>query len=478
MLTEFEKKITDFITKNELFSPESKVLLAVSGGADSIALLHVINALKNHGDLNIDSHCAHINHKLRAEQADRDEDFVKKLATQLKFKIITNKINVRLYASENKLSIETAARKLRIENLTRIAQANDCNCIVTGHHKNDNAETIIHRLLRGTGYRGLAGIWPERVFNDNIKFVRPLLCVTREEIIHYLQQKNQSWREDYTNADCKFTRNYIRHQLLPGLPPGSTNSLIEELSHLSIKAGRFYKRICSEVESIWPKILKQADDTIILDLNIFQSQPYPVKIELIRRSLDYIGCGQKDLTQGHFKKIIQLTEQNISGKTIQLPDGFIVQCEYKNLRFSKKIKNDSIEKQVINSTELVIPSQTTFDKFLIKASILDSDKVDFEKYKATKPPSIEWFDYEKIKLPLVIRFRRTGDRFIPFGQTGEKKVGKFLTAQRVLHEIRQNILIIEDREKIIWVCPVRISEQTKIDKTTQKILQLEINESK
>lgn len=478
MLTEFENKVADFITKNELFVSKSKVLLAISGGADSIALLHVINALKNHGVLNIDLHCAHINHQLRAEQADRDEDFVYKLATSLKLVVTTKRINVCHYASENKLSIETAARKLRIEKLTCIAEANDCDCIATGHQENDNAETIIHRLLRGTGYRGLAGIWPERVFNNKMKFVRPLLCVTRDEIMQYLRHKKLSWCEDYTNVNCKFTRNYIRHQLLPTLQQESNNSLVEQLSDLSIKAVRFYKRIFSEVDALWPKILKQVDDAVIVDLNIFQSQTYSVKIEMIRRSLDCIGCGQRDLTQGHFKRIIQLAEKNDTGKTIELPNGFVVQCEYKNLSFSKTEKKNSIEKQVVNSLELEIPGQTIFDKFLIKASILEVDEVDFKKYKANKPSSIEWFDFGKIKLPLVIRLRRPGDRFIPLGQTEEKKIGKFLTAQRVPHKIRQKILIIEDRDKIIWIYPVRISEQTRIDKTTQKILQLKIIEYK
>jgi tRNA(Ile)-lysidine synthase len=476
MLLGFENKIAGFIKNNELFSSESKVLLAISGGADSIALLHVIYALKTQDVLHVDVHCAHINHQLRVKQADKDENFVTRLVAGLNLTITTKRINVYQFACENKLSIETAARNLRIESLLDIAKANSCDCIATGHQQNDNAETIIHRLLRGTGYRGLAGIWPERKFNNGTKFVRPLLCVTRDEIIRYLQQKEISWCEDYTNVDCKFTRNFIRNQLLPALQKESNSSLTEQLSDLSIKAGRFYKRICSEVEALWSEISKQVDGAVIVDLNIFQSQPHPVKIELIRRSLDCIGCGQRDLTQGHFKRIIQLAEKNISGKTMQLPNGFVVRCEYKNLSFSKK--KNSIEKQVVTSLKLKIPGQVAFDRFLIKVSILEVDEVDFKKYKATKPPSIEWFDFEKINLPLVIRFRRPGDRFIPLGQTEEKKVGKFLTAQRVPYEIRRNILIIEDREKLIWVCPVRISEYTKIDKTTQKILQLEIIESK
>ena len=163
------------------------MLLAVSGGADSTALLYSMFALKNEGILHADFVCAHINHQLRTPDADIDEKFVVAQAENLSLPVITQKIDVRQFARQNKLSIETAARILRIQHLQDIAKASNCDWIATAHQKNDNAETVIQRLLRGTGFRGLAGIWPLRSFSDNITFVRPLLCVTRDQIIDYLK---------------------------------------------------------------------------------------------------------------------------------------------------------------------------------------------------------------------------------------------------------------------------------------------------
>jgi tRNA(Ile)-lysidine synthase len=199
MLLEFEKKIADFLKVIEFPFSKADVLLAVSGGADSIALLYILHALKSHKIIPGRLYCAHINHQLR-DDADSDEEFVISQAEKLNISIITKCLDVRRFARDNKLSVETAARQLRIENLIEIAKTNNCGWIATGHQKNDNAETVIHRMLRGTGFRGLAGIWQMRKFKENITFVRPLLCVTREEINRYLQQKKINWHEDYTNT--------------------------------------------------------------------------------------------------------------------------------------------------------------------------------------------------------------------------------------------------------------------------------------
>jgi len=183
----FEQQVGDFIKANGLLSSENKVLLAVSGGADSTALLCVLQALSSNNILSVEFLCAHINHQIRGADADSDEDFVIAQARALKLHITTKRIDVRGFARKHKLSIETAARKLRIESLLEIARANNCSIIATAHHKNDNAETILQRLTRGTGYRGLGGIWPIRIFENEFKFIRPLLCVRRDEIIKYFE---------------------------------------------------------------------------------------------------------------------------------------------------------------------------------------------------------------------------------------------------------------------------------------------------
>ena len=486
MLPEFENKVAGFIKANELCESADKILLAVSGGADSTTLLYVMAALKAEGVLSTELLCAHINHQLRGAEAERDQDSVVGQAGELKLAITTRRIDVRSFARENKLSIETAARKLRIESLIDIARANNCKWVATGHQKNDNAETVLHRLLRGTGFRGLGGIRPVQVFDEDIKFVRPLLCVGRDEVVEYLKERNLKWRTDHTNYDCTYRRNFVRHRLIPALEQDCTDSVVEELFELSRSARRFYSLVCSCAEKAWPVVAECDSDNVKLDLQKFSTQPVPVRIELIRRSLGALGSGEKNLTQGHFEKILQLVEQRIGNKRVELPGGFVVRYEYGKLVFGV-IKELQTKEQTSESVKIKVPGQTRFDRYLIEAAVLETDGKAFEKLKLDsclrrndreeRLEFVEWFDLDKVKLPLAVRFRRAGDRFWPLGLVEEKRIGKFLTAAKVPQAIRKKTLIVADGEKIIWLWPIRISEKTKIDGGTQNILQLQVTEA-
>ncbi len=476
MLPEFENKVAGFIKANELCESADKILLAVSGGADSTTLLYVMAALKAEGVLSTELLCAHINHQLRGAEAERDQDSVVAQAGELKLAITTRRIDVRSFARENKLSIETAARKLRMENLIDISKANNCKWVATAHQKNDNAETVLHRLLRGTGFRGLGGIRAVQVFGEDIKFIRPLLCVGRDEIVGYLKERNLKWRTDHTNYDCTYRRNFIRHRLIPALQQECTGSIVEELFGLSRSAQRFYSLVCSCAEKAWPVVAARSGDNVKLDLQKFLTQPAPVRIELIRRSLGALGSGEKNLTQGHFEKILQLVEQRIGNKRVELPGGFVVRYEYGKLVFTRT-KEPKPEERTRDSIRIEVPGRTRFGNYLIEAAVLEADGEAVEKFKAQKSEFVEWFDLEKLKLPLVVRFRRVGDRFWPLGLVEEKRIGKFLTAARVPQQIRKKTLIVADGEKIIWVWPIRISEQAKVTDETRKILQLKITDT-
>jgi tRNA(Ile)-lysidine synthase len=437
--------------------------------------MYAMHALKAENFFNAELLCAHINHQLRAAEADRDEEFVIAHAAKLKLAVTTRRADVRGFARLHKLSIETAARRLRMEALINIAKANDCSRIATAHQKNDNAETIIQRLSRGTGFRGLGGIWPERIFADRFKFIRPLLCFTRDEVVSYLKQRNLNWCLDHTNADCTYRRNYIRHRLMPALQKDCSGSIVEQSSRLARSARKYYGMICSRADELWPSLADSDAEKTVLDLKLFLTEPQPVKVELIRRSLANVGSGERKLTQGHYEGILQLAGQNVTGKKIELPGGFVVWREYGNLIFSNR--RVGLAPPISSKDQAVtieIPGQTTFEKYSIQAIVLEKNEVDFEKFKAAKTDSIEWFDLDKIKPPLIVRFRRAGDRFVPLGQSAEKKLGIFLTAQRVPHGIRRDVLVIADGEKIIWVWPVRISEQAKVTGETRKIFQLQI----
>ena len=493
MLFEFEKKIAEFIKANQLFGSADKILLAISGGADSTALLYTMQALQIEGDINAELLCAHINHQLRGNEADQDEHFAITQADDLHLSIITKRVNVPEFAHRSKLSVETAARKLRIESLLDIAKANNCTCIATAHQKNDNAETILHRLLRGTGFRGLAGIWPTRVFGaccasatarrDGIKFVRPLLCVRRDEIVRYLQKRNLKWREDRTNVDCRHKRNFIRRQLLPALQKNCTASIVEQLFELAQLSRRLYNLLSSRAQQIWPQLAQSGENEIALNLKRFLAEPEPIRIELIRLSLATIGSGERDLTQRHYERILQLAEQHINTGKRQLPGGFIVWCKSGNLIFARPEKIVHQVEQSVESVELKVPGQTGFGKFLIEAAILDAGCSILDarrrrnsriEYRESGIEFVERFDLDKVKFPLSVRFRRRGDRFWPLGLPAEKKLGKFLTTAKVSQGIRNKILVVSDSKKIIWVWPIRISERAKITHQTQKTLQLQI----
>ncbi|MHC4228089.1 MAG: tRNA lysidine(34) synthetase TilS [Planctomycetota bacterium] len=480
MLSRLEKKVVDFIKANGLFDSAEKLLLAVSGGADSTALLYVMHALKAGNVLTGELVCAHTNHRLRAAESDMDQEFVVAQAAKLKLPVTTRRLDVRGSARRNKLSIETAARQLRIEALIDIAKESKCDAIVTAHQKNDNAETLIQRLSRGTGLRGLAGIWPARVFASEIEFVRPLLCVTRGEIIEYLRERNIEWRQDHTNADCAYRRNYIRHRLLPAVQRDCTSSVVEQLSGLARSARRFYGVICRRVDEVWPSLAECADEKIVLDLEIFLNQAKPVKVELIRRSLVNLGCGERDLNQRHYEHVLQLASQNVSGRKMELPGGFAVWRDYGCLVFSgNRLVGQAppyigLDKHVT----LNVPGKTRFGKYSIEATIFEAGRNGLVQFKTGKTEDIEWFDLERIKPPLIVRFRRPGDRFIPLGLAQEKKLGKFLTAQRIPHPMRRKVLVVADSEKTIWVCPVRISEQAKVTDETRRIIQLHVTEEK
>ncbi|MCJ7729716.1 MAG: tRNA lysidine(34) synthetase TilS [Sedimentisphaerales bacterium] len=480
MLTELEQKVADFITAEQLLSAGERVLLAISGGADSTALLHVMAALKADGVLPVEIYCAHANHQLRGTEALRDQDFVVEQCRKLKIAVIIERIDVLGYARAKKLSIETAARGLRIDSLLEIAARQNCACIATAHQKNDNAETVLHRLIRGTGFRGLCGIWPAKEFTrpgeapsrsrtGGVRFIRPLLCANRGEIIQYLNSRNLKWCEDMTNEDFAYRRNFIRHRLLPALQKDCGGCLVEELLEMAKVSRGFHRLICRLADAVWPDVAAAEKQTVTLDLGKLVDQPAEVKVELFRRAIALLGCGEQEITERHYGSILRLSEDD----KLQLPMGIEVRRQGGAVIFAHSSKK-SVETGATEAVALKVPGRTLFGPYTIEADALEIKQNGLDAFKKTKTSFVVWFDFDKLKLPLEVRFRKRGDRFWPLGLPAEKKVGKFLTSAKVSPALRRKTLVVADSEKIIWLCPVRISEQAKIGRQTKTVLQLKI----
>lgn len=477
MLSQTERRVADFIKANELFARAGKVVLAVSGGADSTALIYMMASLKSRGLLRAQLLCAHINHQLRGSAAEKDEAFVIKEAGKLGLEVVTKRIDVRGYAGGNKLSIETAARELRIESLLDIAGAAGSHWIATAHQKDDNAETVVQRLIRGTGFRGLGGIWPVREFAGGVKFARPMLCLTRDDIVRYLKEKDLKWRLDHTNYDLTYRRNFIRHRLIPALERDCRSCLAGRLFDLSRASQRFYRLICREADKLWAKVAHTGPDGVSLETKFFSAQHRAVKVELVRRALSSVGCAQAALTQGHYERTLELAGPNLSCGAVSLPMGFTVRREYGKLVFTAADRKNRAGRGAAESAEVTLPGQTRFGAWLIEASIVEADQQVFERFKAKKSRFVEWFDFDRLKAPLLVAYRRRGERFWPLGLAGEKKVGKFLTAAKAPRQLREKILVISDNEKVIWIWPIRISEKVKVTSSTRRIVELRINEA-
>jgi len=338
----------------------------------------------------------------------------------------------------------------------------------------------MQRLSRGTGIRGLAGIRPLNEFGGGIEFARPLLCITREEIVAYLRDRHLKWRVDHSNEDCGFRRNYIRHRLVPALQAGCEDSLSSMLWGLSCSARRLYEVVSGRAEAVWESEGNSEKGMVKLDVGVLAGECPMVQVELIRRSLVSIGSGERALTEEHYERIMELAGAE-GGKRVELPGPFLARREHGSLVFERPAGSGGGLEHSDESVEPAVPGQTRFGRYAINACVEEighdeSDELTRPADTDAKYRYEESFDFDRIKPPLTVRYRHPGDRFVPLGMTSEKKVGKFLTAARVARDVRENVVIVADAEKIIWVCPVRMSEECKVTRDTGRVVRLRIEE--
>jgi len=465
-------RVRRFIEEHCLLSGQRRLLVAVSGGADSVCLLHVLVKLK--GELGIDLQVAHLNHQLRGADSEADADYVADLAQRLGVPATVEKADVKAYQAKYRGSLEEAAREVRYNFLAQVAGAVGAGQVVVGHTVDDHIETILMHLIRGTGTRGLRGLQPSvswQLPGGSLTVIRPLLEVSREETVRYCRRHRLEPRLDISNLSLSPLRNRIRHQLLPLLReynPGVAAALLR-MARIAADDLAF---LDSEGERVWGKVVRHKESTIVLDKKGFLELPPALKRHLLRIFIEKLLGNIKDIETRHIEEIMDALTKP-AGKRLDLPAGLIFSVEYDRYLLGSESAALSPYPVLGEESVLKVPGETQLSGWRLRASVVNPSVVKGKPEGALAPSEIitplplikgkgikgmglinkdftACFDLDKTGDKLLVRCRKRGDKFQPLGMSQPKKLGEFMIDARIPRSWRQRIPIVCSAEQILW----------------------------
>lgn len=454
------KKFTNYIIDKNLFQKKDRLIVAVSGGVDSVVLCELCYQAGFHFEM------AHCNFQLRGQESQRDEQFVQSLGEKYKTKVFVKKFDTEQYVRENKVSIQVAARELRYEWFSEL-MTNDKNAelksqnskiksqhltyLLTAHHANDNIETLLINFFKGTGIKGLRGILPKQQH-----LIRPLLFATRKEIESFAKENNLQFVEDSSNLTDKYTRNYFRHQVIPLVekvfPHTEANLLdnVERFNDIDV----LYRQAMNVHKKKLMEFYK--NEVHIPVLKLLKSQPLTtIVFEIVK---DY------GFTPAQTQEVIHLLKSE-SGK-------------YISSSTHKIIKNRNwIIILPINTTEAnTILIEETDEKIQFEKGTLEIKKINNDNISIPSSNSTTVLDSKEIVFPLLLRKWKQGDYFYPLGMNKKKKLSRFFIDQKLSVADKENIWVIESNKKILWIIGHRIDDRFKITERTKQVIKISFRE--
>lgn len=452
------KKVLDFVEKNRILECGDSVLLGVSGGADSVCLLHVLKELQ--ATLKLTLSVVHVNHGIRGLEAERDADFVKDLCSKLEVKYFREDRNIPKIADEMGMSEEEAGRHARYETFYQAAHEIKANKIAIAHNLNDNSETILFNLFRGTGIKGLTGIPCQR---DMI--IRPLLCCTRSEIEEYLRNNNWDFCVDSTNKTTEYSRNRIRLELLPYIQENINNKAEYNIVNAAKNLEEIADYLECETDKIYDEFVRE--DVI---LNGGFSVHNALFCQVIRRLIERQAGRLKDVTRTHVMAVAELRYQQVS-KSVDLPYNLVAERVYEGIRIKKKNNID----ELCNGDNL---NEIYSEPVLIDGRIIENSqiKITFETagFNSTNIEELvytKWLDYDKIER-LTLRKRQPGDYIVVDNQGSRKKLKDYFINEKIPKEKRDDLLLLADGKHVVWIIGYRISSYYKVSDSTSRIIKI------
>ena len=469
------KRIEKFIQKYHMLTCGDRVIAGVSGGADSVCLFLMLLELRE--KIGFDLIVVHVHHGLRGEAADQDQQFVEALCEQHRIPLEIFRVNLESIAKKRKQSLEEAGRMVRREAFDSVCKKYGGNKIALAHHQNDNAETLLWNLSRGTGLDGLGGIRPV-----NGKFIRPLLCMNRKEIEEYLAKRKQSYCIDETNAGTDYTRNKLRHLVLPILEEQVNSAAVRHMNETMEQIWELQEYMQEQVEAAYQECVQEHFEKacwIQIQQKSFETFPELIKKMVIRKGMEQVGGKKRDLSHKHVDVMMELMNKQV-GRTLDLPYEMHAKRNYEGIRLEKQrtyLSGEEKKAEIMQKcmSELNIPGETILaDRNLkLRCKILEKPKnlsiKDIPQKIYTK-----WFDYGIIKSSLYIRTRQAGDTIVIDEKGHQKKLKNWFVDEKIPKEVRDSQLLLAENNEILWVLGHRMSQAYQVKQSTKWILQIEV----
>ena len=479
-LSSLEQRVLDFMRREQLTAAGDRVLAAVSGGADSVCLLLILKNLERLLGIHVEA--VTVNHGIRGVSAAEDVEFVRGLCGRYGIPLQICQVNVPELVKTEQISEEEAARRLRYECFEQAAAETGANVIAVAHHRDDNCETVLHHLFRGSSLKGLGGMAPRRKLGD-ISVIRPFLQVGRQEIEVWLKERGIFWRTDETNLEDDYTRNRLRHHVIPLVE----REINEQACAHVVQAAEYIAQAQELIEELAGQWLEQYGTDNRIPVEPLRSCRPVVRREIfVQACRKAAGCaGLKDVGHVHLEMLEHLAEGENS-RQVRLPGGIRVRKEYGKLVFFHAAHETGSEKKVseksggmheddfnqITGKQVVLPDGTTVNVEIP----LGDDQIRFRifSYHGEKIPEnryTKWFDYDTIKNGLSLRTRRTGDYFLLDGG-GRKTVKSYMIDRKIPADRRDSVLLLAEGSHVLWLSDGRISAAYKVRGDTHNVLEL------
>lgn len=429
-----------------------KMIIGLSGGMDSVCLFHILK------DLGASLEAVHVNHQIRGEEADRDELFAKELCAQYNIPFHGYRFDVPKISKEYHLSEEEAGRMVRKEVFEKVKEETGAKYIALAHHGNDRAETFLFHLCRGTGVKGLGTMKPVQG-----SILRPLLWAERKDIESFVQKQDYKFVEDSTNSEETYTRNKIRHQILPMLEEINPKS-VAHICSAAGKLGAVSDYMDREAEKLCRlSTVRYQNEVQVLKFAFYQGDEV-LRIPVLQKCVEYLSGSLANITEEHLEKLLALFEMQ-TGKEIHLPYGIVAVRTYEGIRmFFRK------EKEFTEPVEITGDGTYEFGGNIYQVSIEDWDERKIFPIKNYT----KCFDYDKIKDKVFLRTRESGDYLEINKNHGKKSLQDYLVNEKVPKEERDQVMLLASGNHILWVVGKRISEYYKVTKETKKVLKVQV----